>query len=80
MIAEVRAEMDKGTDPSSARVQQLAKRWTGLVAEFTGGNPGIEKAAGQVWQQEQSIHGYDTGPMREMMGYISKAIAASKKK
>jgi DNA-binding transcriptional MerR regulator len=79
LIAEVRAEMEKGTDPSSQRVLELAKRWTGLVAEFTGGNPGIEKAAGQVWQQEQSIHGYQTGPIREMMAYISKAIAAGKK-
>ena len=50
-----------------------------LVREFTGGNPGIAKAAGQVWQQEQSIHGYETAPMREVMGYISRAIAASKK-
>ena len=79
LIAEVRAEMEKGTDPGSERVQELAKRWTNLVREFTGGNPGIAKAASQVWQQEGSIHGYETGPMRELMGYISKAIAASKK-
>jgi MerR family transcriptional regulator, thiopeptide resistance regulator len=78
LIAEVRAEMEKGTDPASDRVQMLANRWMGLVREFTGGNPGIEKAAGQVWQQEQSLHGYETSSMREMMGYISKAIAARK--
>jgi DNA-binding transcriptional MerR regulator len=78
LIAEVRAEMDKGTDPSNETVQALARRWMGLVNEFTGGNPGIAKAAGQVWQQEQSIHGYDTAGMREMMAYISRAIAASK--
>ena len=79
LIAEVRAEMEKGTDPGSERIQEFAKRWMSLVGEFTGGNPGISKAAGQVWQQEESIHGYETGPMRELMGYISKAIAASKK-
>ena len=79
LIAEVRSEMDKGTDPTSDRVQELARRWMGLVSEFTGGNSGIAKAASQVWQQEESIHGYDTSSMREIMGYISKAIASSKK-
>jgi len=79
LIAEVRAEMDRGTDPASDRAQELVRRWMGLVREFTGGDPGISKAAGQVWQQEQSIHGYETAPMREMMAYISRAIAASKK-
>ena len=79
LIAEVRAEMEKGTDPGSERIQELAKRWMNLVREFTGGNSGIERAAAQVWQQEESIHGYETAPMRELMGYISKAIASSKK-
>jgi DNA-binding transcriptional MerR regulator len=78
LMSEVRAEMDKGTDPSSDRVQELAKRWTSLVQAFTAGNPGIEKAAGRMWQQEENIHGLDTGSMREMMAYMSKAIGASK--
>jgi len=79
LIAEVRAEMDKGTDPATDRVQELASRWMKLVREFTGGDPGITKAAGQVWQQEQSVKGYEAAPMREMMAYISRAIAASRK-
>src|SRR5207247_1764250 len=39
LIEQVRAEMDKGTDPADERVQALAKRWMALVNEFTGGNP-----------------------------------------
>jgi MerR family transcriptional regulator, thiopeptide resistance regulator len=78
LMAQVRAEMDKGTDPADERVQQLARRWMGLVQEFTAGNPGIEQSAGRMWQEEQNVHGIDAGGMREMMGYIQKAMGARK--
>jgi DNA-binding transcriptional MerR regulator len=79
LIEQVRAEMEKGTDPASEPVQRLAKRWMGLIQEFTGGNPEIAKSLRTLWQQEPTIHGLETGPMREMGEYISKAMAASKK-
>ncbi len=50
-----------------------------LVQEFTGGNSGIERSVSNMWQQEENIHGMDTSRMREMMEYVSRAIAASKK-
>src|SRR3712207_3397407 len=40
LMEQVRAEMEAGTDPSNERVQALARRWMGLVREFTGGDPG----------------------------------------
>ncbi|CAA9452108.1 MAG: Transcriptional regulator, MerR family [uncultured Rubrobacteraceae bacterium] len=79
LMEQVRAEMEAGTDPSDERVQRLAKRWMELVREFTGGNPEIESSVRNVWRQEETIHGVDTGPMREMGEYISRAMAASKK-
>lgn len=78
LMAEVRAEMDKGTDPASERAQELAKRWMGLVNEFTGGNAGIQQSLNRMWQQETSIHGIDTAATRDMGEYIGKAMAASK--
>jgi DNA-binding transcriptional MerR regulator len=78
LIDQVRAEMEAGTDPSNERVQLLARRWMELVREFTGGDPGIERSLGNVWQQEENIHGIDTGEMREMMAYVSRAMAKSK--
>jgi MerR family transcriptional regulator, thiopeptide resistance regulator len=77
LIEQVRAEMEAGTDPSSERVQVLARRWMGLVEEFTAGDPGIERSVGNMWQQENEIHGIDTAKMREMMAYVSEAMAAS---
>ena len=77
LMEQVRAEMEAGTDPSDERVQALARRWMGLVNEFTGGDPGIESSVGKMWQQEETIHGIDTREMREMIAYISQAMAAS---
>lgn len=79
LMEQVRAEMEASTDPSDERVQRLAKRWMELVREFTGGNPEIERSVRNVWQQEETIHGIDTGSMREMGEYISRAMEASKK-
>ncbi|HZG44221.1 MAG TPA: MerR family transcriptional regulator [Longimicrobium sp.] len=77
LMAEVRAEMDRGTDPSDPHVQELARRWTGLVREFTGGDPGIARSLNNLYQNEQSVMGMDVGPMREMGAYIGRASAAA---
>ncbi|MFL6234250.1 MAG: MerR family transcriptional regulator [Thermoanaerobaculia bacterium] len=78
LMAKVQAEMDRGTDPADERVQALARRWKELVEEFTGGDPGITKSVGRMWQEETTIHGMDTGNMRSLMGYVQKAWAAGK--
>jgi DNA-binding transcriptional MerR regulator len=78
LIERVSTEMEAGTDPSNERVQALARRWMELVNEFTGGDPGIERSLGNMYRQEVEIHGMDTSSMREMMAYVSRAMAASK--
>ena len=76
LIEQVRAEMKAGTDPSDERVRSLARRSMELVQEFTGGDPGIERSLGNMWRQEENIHGIDTREMQEMMAYLSGATAA----
>lgn len=39
LIAQVQAEMEKGTDPASEVVQALVRRRQALIQEFTGGGP-----------------------------------------
>ena len=74
LMAEVQAEMDKGTDPRSEVVQALARRWMALVEEFTGGDPGIERSLRTMYESESQVHGMETGPMKEMMAYITQAL------
>ncbi len=80
LIATVRAEMEKGTDPSDPVVQKLARRWMELVKEFTGGRPDMEKSVGNVWKHEgdklRQQHG-DGVPTPEMFQYIQKAMKES---
>jgi hypothetical protein len=68
-------------DPLSPEVLALARRWQGLVNEFTGGDPGIERSVGRLWKEQGDSlvnrHGaeYDSRGLSE---YIGQAIAAVK--
>ena len=76
LIAEVRAEMERGTDPADERVRALARRWSGLVAEFTGGNPEIAKAASKLYE-DQAPAAQQMGIDRELMAYVARANKAA---
>ena len=81
LIAEVRAEMQKGTAPTAPNVLALAKRWQGLIDEFTGGDAGIELSVGRLWKEQGdnlvAKHGtqYDS---RDVFEYIGHALAVVK--
>jgi DNA-binding transcriptional MerR regulator len=73
LMDEVRAEMERGTDPCDPRVQEMARRWKGLVEEFTGGNEGIRQSLGNLYQNESTVHGMDVAGMRPLMEYVGRA-------
>jgi DNA-binding transcriptional MerR regulator len=73
LMDEVRAEMERGTDPCDPRVQEMARRWKGLVEEFTGGNEGIRQSLGNLYQNEGTVHGMDVACMRPLMEYVGRA-------
>ncbi len=77
LMAEVRAELDAGSDPADPTVQALMERWSGLVAEFTGGNTGIEKSLNSLYEAEETM---PTGEAidRDLFAYVGKAMAARK--
>ena len=78
LIAAVRAEMERGTDPAAASVQRLADQWQALIEAFTGGDPGIRQSLDRMYEQEgpeQASRGMvDT----EVMAYMQKVLAARK--
>jgi DNA-binding transcriptional MerR regulator len=80
LIADVCAAKDDGEDPSSERVQALARRWWDLIQQFTGGDPGIGQSLNRIYQEEgpeTASHGaLDPG----LFDYMGKAMAAMKAK
>jgi MerR family transcriptional regulator, thiopeptide resistance regulator len=80
LMAEVRAAMDAGIDPSDPQAQALVVRWRGLTQEFTGGNPGIEKSLRTMFESEspQDIHPSMDPRIKEYGEYIARAAAAGK--
>ena len=78
LIAKVRAEMDNGTDPASDNVQALMRRWKELLAEFTGGDPGIQQSLNRMYQQEPSVQ-TRTGIDPALMEYVGRAMAGGRK-
>ncbi|XXY54578.1 MerR family transcriptional regulator [Sorangium sp. So ce269] len=52
---DMRAEMQKGSDPKSEPVQQIVRRMRELIDAFTGKNPEIERSLNTMYQQEPSM-------------------------
>lgn len=74
LIAQVRVEMERGTDPSDERVQALAGRWKALIAEFTGGNAGIERSLQTMYASEPAVR-ERTGIDQALQTYVARMMA-----
>jgi DNA-binding transcriptional MerR regulator len=76
LLAEFRAEMERGTDPSDPKVQELARRHRALIAEFTGGDAGIEQSLRRLWKEQgdklATQHGVDRDP--QLVTYTNQAL------
>lgn len=77
LIADVTAAKNASVDPTDPRVQEMAKKWFGLVNEFTGGDPGIFQSLKTMYQNEDRVHGRDVAEMKGLMEYLGKGISAA---
>jgi DNA-binding transcriptional MerR regulator len=76
VIGEVEAEYARGTPPDDPRMQRLAARWTDLIEQFTGGDPGI-RASLQRMYDEEGPEVASRGAVRpELMDYVRRAQEA----
>ncbi|BCM92306.1 nodulation protein NolA [Abditibacteriota bacterium] len=78
LMAEVQTAIDNGTDPASEEAQSLAKRWMGLVSEFTGGNPSVQSSLSRMYEQEPNVAGNEREKMRPLFDFITRAQQATK--
>jgi DNA-binding transcriptional MerR regulator len=76
LIAEVEAERVAGTDPADPRLDPLVERWTGLIRQFTGGDPGIKASLQRMYDTEGAERASRGAMHAETMAYAGEAMAA----
>lgn len=76
LIADVRAAMAAGKPPSDPEVQALARRWSALVADFTGGDPKIAQSLRTMYKKEPE-YGAQMGLDAELFAYVNQAKEAA---
>jgi DNA-binding transcriptional MerR regulator len=75
LVQLIRNKMEKNIAPTHTSVQRLANKWWELLHEVSGGDRGIEKALGKLFQKEQGFRdrfGFDpklTEYVEKMMGF-----------
>jgi MerR family transcriptional regulator, thiopeptide resistance regulator len=77
VIAGMRAEMQRGTEPADPRVQALLARWTELIEQFTGGDPGIRDSLQRAYEAEGSERASRGMVDAELMAYVARARDAT---
>ena len=55
LIAAVRTEMERDTDPTTDPVLGHARQWRGLIDEFTGTDPGIEASLQKLNSEQPQV-------------------------
>jgi hypothetical protein len=79
LLKDVDAAIKEGVDPSSERAQALAERWSKLIEEFTGGDPGILENLRKLYADQANWPSTFQKPFSdEAATFISKASASSK--
>lgn len=76
LIAAVKAEQAARTEPTDPRMLELARRWQGLIAQFTGGDESIKRSLTTMYREER-VQSASRGMVDpELTKYVSEAIAA----
>ncbi|HEX8843197.1 MAG TPA: MerR family transcriptional regulator [Pyrinomonadaceae bacterium] len=81
LLKDVDEAIKEGVDPASERAQLLAERWSKLIEEFTGGDPGIAESLRKLYADQANWPSTFEKPFSDNAGtFISKAAASRKEK
>ncbi len=78
LIAAVKTERERGTDPTGPTMQTLAGRWRELIGRFTGGDEGIRGSVQEMYRKEGAQSASRGAFDDELMEYIGRALAAGR--
>jgi MerR family transcriptional regulator, thiopeptide resistance regulator len=77
LIADFKAAMESGVDPSDPSLEPLRQRHRALIEGFTGGNPGVADSLKRMWQEQGSTMNAQFGYDPKVMEFMGKAASAS---
>ena len=81
LLKDVDAAIKEGVDPASERAQALSERWSKLIEEFTGGDPGIAASLRKLYADQANWPSTFQKPFSDEAGtFISQAAASRKEK
>jgi len=80
LLAQLKVEMDSGTDPADPKVQALEKRRQALVNAFSGGDKAIEENLERMWKEQGDQLCAQFGIDPKLMAYLDKAVQAARQK
>ena len=78
LLAQLKVEMDSGTDPADPKVQALEKRRQALVNAFSGGDKAIEENLKRMWTEQGDKLCAQFGIDPKLMAYLGKAAEAAR--
>lgn len=79
LVADIEAAMAEGATPTDERSQALASRWRGLLTQFTGGDPEIQKGLNKMYADEKNWQTEWKKPFSdEVQNFIVAAMGAKK--
>jgi MerR family transcriptional regulator, thiopeptide resistance regulator len=73
LLAQLKAEMDSGTDPADPKVQALEKRRQALVNAFSGGDKAVEDNLKRMWTEQGDKLCAQFGIDPQLLAYLGKA-------
>lgn len=78
LLAQLKVEMDSGTDPADPKVQALEKRRQDLVNAFSGGDKAVEENLKRLWMEQGDKLCAQFGIDPKLMAYLGKAAEAAR--
>jgi hypothetical protein len=76
-LAELKVEMDKGTDPADPKVQALEQRRQALVNAFSGGDKAVEQNLKRMWTEQGDQLCAQFGIDPKLIAYLDQAAQAA---
>jgi len=80
LLAQLKVEMEKGTDPADPKVQALEKRRQALVNLVSGGDKAIEENLERMWKEQGDKLCAQFGIDPKVMAYLGKMVEAARQK